>query len=52
MSEMIESKVLESETPMSEQNVQKLAEDGWQLVATVQWGGKFYWYLYRQPTLQ
>ena len=56
MSEITESKVLESETPINEQQMNELAKGGWRLVTTVYWvvdgRGKFYWYFYRQPTLQ
>ena len=52
MSEIMESKVLESDAPISEQQMEELSKGGWQLVTTLQWDGRFYWYFYKQPTIQ
>lgn len=38
-------KVLQSDSPISEKQVNELSEEGWRLVTSVQVDGLIYWYL-------
>ena len=42
-----EHKVLAAETLISEQQLDELGRDGWELITIVQWEKKFYFYFKR-----